>query len=227
MKRLLSTLFLSSLLVATSLAQNSALRKLDAFNSVSIGEAIKLTLVPGNRNEAAIQAQNVDLDEIRTKVVGNQLKIELSGNRYRNIKVEIILTYKQIEELAVSSAASVVTRGAIRADDLEISVSSAGNARLEVDAGELDISVSSSGELNLSGKAISQRIDVSSAGEYRGFDLNCEKAYVRASSAGSARLAVSKEIDAKASSAGSIKYKGSPDKVYVNSSSGGKTSKVD
>ena len=82
------------------------------------------------------------------------------------------------------------------------------------------------GELVLEGKASSQRAGVSSAGEYMGYDLDCEETYVRASSAGSARVSASKKIDAKASSAGSVKYKGNPDKVYVNASSGGSAKKA-
>ena len=224
MNKLLIILFACSLgLVAQ--AQDTETRKLDDFTAISVGEAIKVILVPGNKNEAKIIADNVDLDEIETRVSGGKLKIELSGNRYKNIEVEITLTYKNIEELSVSSAANVKTKGVLKADKLEVSVSSAGYARLEVDAGSVDVSVSSSGELELEGRATSQRAGVSSAGEYNGYDMESEEAYIKASSAGSARVSVSKKIDASASSAGSVKYRGNPDKVYVNASSGGSASK--
>jgi len=226
MKKLTAILFLVTAVTISAFSQNTETRSLDNFSAVSVGEAIKLVLIPGNKNEAKIMATNVDLDEIETRVFGSRLKIELSGNRYRNIEVEIQLTYKQLEELDVSSAANVTTKGAIKADELEISVSSAGNARLEVEVASIDAEVSSSGDLVLAGKATAQRVNVSSAGEYKSYDLACDDTYARASSAGSARLMASKKIDAKASSAGSIKYKGNPDKVYVSSSSGGSVSKT-
>ena len=226
MKRTIATFILLAGFSLTVLAQNTETRSLDDFNAVGIGEAIKLVLVQGNKNEAKITAHNVDLDDIETRVSGDKLKIELSGNNYRNIEVEITLTYKNLAELSVSSAANVTTKGPIRSKEHEISVSSAGYARLEVDAQEIEVSVSSSGELVLEGKASSQRAGVSSAGEYMGYDLDCEETYVRASSAGSARVSASKKIDAKASSAGSVKYKGNPDKVYVNASSGGSAKKA-
>jgi hypothetical protein len=206
-------------------AQETETRSLSDFSEISVGEAINVTLVPGNKNEAVVKVRNIDLEDVETDVRGGTLKIELSGSRYRNIDVEITLTYKSIEGLHVSSAADVVTKGAIKSSSLDLSVSSAANAVLEIVAEKIDVEVSSSGDLELTGKTTSQRVSVSSAGDYDAYDLSCDEAYVRASSAGSARINVTKKIDAKASSAGSIKYRGEPDKVYVNSSSGGDVDK--
>lgn len=218
-----------SLILITSItsawAQGRETRALADFSAISVGEAIELTLVAGNKNEAVISAEYIDLEDVSTSVRGGKLKIELDGSRHRNVDVEIVLTYKAINAIHVSSAADVETKGPIKAATLDLSVSSAGSADLELDAGELDIDISSSGVLILSGKAISQRVEVSSAGQYRGYDLECEDSYARVSSAGSARLTASKKVDAKASSAGSIKYKGNPQKVYISSSSGGHASR--
>ena len=203
------------------IAQETETRSLSDFSEVSVGEAISVTLIPGSKNEAVVKVRNIDLDDVETDVRGGTLKIELSGNRYRNIDVEITLTYKSIEGIHVSSAADVVTKGPIKSASLDISVSSAGKAELEIVAEKIDVDVSSSGDLELTGKTTSQRVSVSSAGDYYAYDLNCDEAYVRASSAGSAKINATNKIDAKASSAGSVKYKGEPDKVYVNSSSGG------
>lgn len=202
-------------------AQETETRSLSDFSEVSVGEAISVTLIPGNKNEAVVKVRNIDLEDVETDVRGGTLKIELSGNRYRNIDVEITLTYKSIDGIHVSSAADVVTKGPIKSASLDISVSSAAKADLEIVTDKIDVDVSSSGELELSGKTTSQRVSVSSAGEYHAYELSCDEAYVRASSAGSARINATKRIDARASSAGSVKYKGEPDKVYVNSSSGG------
>lgn len=211
--------------ISSSIAQNVETRALGSFTEVSVGEAISLTLVLGNKNEAKIKTDNIDLEDVEMEVNGSKLKIGLSGNRYRNIDVDIILTYKIIEAIHVSSAADVVTKGAIKADRLDISVSSAGDADLEVNAIEIDVDVSSAGTLTLTGKSVSQRVEVTSAGDYHGYDLLCEDVYAKASSSGSARVNASKKIEAKASSAGSVKYKGDADKVHISSSSGGHTGK--
>lgn len=207
-------------------AQQSITRKLTEFNGVKVGEAIKVTLVHGNKYEADITASNIDLDDIETEVFGNTLRIEIKGNQRRNnINVEIVLTYKALASINVSSAAHVKTEGSLRTDNLDLSVSSAGSAWLELDAGSVEVTVTSAGEAELSGRTGSQRVEVSSAGQYDGLAMTSDKAYVRASSAGTAKVLVHKEIDAHASSGGHIKYKGNPDKVYVNSSSGGSVNK--
>ena len=225
MYRILIFIVLLAGSVVSVSAQESETRSLSDFSEVSVGEAISVVLIPGNKNEAVVKVRNIDLEDVETNVSGGRLKIELSGNRYRNIDVEISLTYKYIDEVSVSSAADVVTKGPIKSSSLDISVSSAADAELEINAEEIDIDVSSSGDLTVSGRTNSQRVSVSSAGDYDAYDLDCDEAYVRASSAGSARINASKKIDAKASSAGSVNYKGNPDKVYVSSSSGGDVNK--
>ena len=109
-----------------------------------------------------IRVRYIDLSDVETNVSGDRLKIELRGNRYRNIDVEVMLTYKSIDEVSVSSAADVITKGPIKSASLEISVSSAGNADLDIIAEKIDVDISSSGDLTLSGKTGSQRVSVSS-----------------------------------------------------------------
>jgi len=226
MKNNLLSIVLLALTVSFTKAQSTETRSLSDFNEISIGEAIELTLVPGNTNVANIKTSNIDLEDVLLEIRGNTLKIGLGGTRHRNVDVEITLTYKTLGSLSISSAANVSTNGAIKASSLDITVSSAADAVLEISTNKLDIDISSAGELELSGTTTSQRVDVSSAGEYNGYDLDCEDTYVRAASAGSARVMASKKIEAKASSAGSIKYKGDPEKVYVSSNSGGSASQA-
>jgi hypothetical protein len=202
-------------------AQDTESRSLSDFSELSVGEAITLKLIPGNKNEAVLKVRNIDLEDVLTNVSGGRLKVELKGSHHGNIDVEIRLTYVTIDAISVSSAADVATEGPIKAASLDISVSSAGDADLDIIAEEIEVEVSSAGDLTLTGVIGSQRSSVSSAGDFDAYDLKCDDAYVRASSAGSARVSANKKIDAKASSGGSIRYKGNPDKVYVSSSSGG------
>ncbi|MEN8247323.1 MAG: head GIN domain-containing protein [Bacteroidota bacterium] len=225
MKRTITIISLMLILVEASFAQETETRQLNDFTEVSVGEAVKLTLVKGSKNEAKITSSNIDLRDIETEVSGDRLRIGIDGRHYNNIGVSITLTYKEIDELNVSSAANAKTEGAIKTENFEITVSSAGEANIEIEVKKLKVDVSSAGDLWLKGKAINQMVEVSSAGDYEGFELVCEVAAVRVSSAGSAEVNATKEIEANANSGGSINYKGNPDKVYVNSSSGGSVKK--
>ena len=221
MNRLFAIIILLTGSILTVYAQETQTRSLPDFSKVSVGEAISLVLIPGSKNEAVLKVRNIDLDDVETNVSGGRLKIGLKGNRHNNINVVVTLTYKSINALSISSAADVVTKGPIKSASLDIAVSSAADAELDIIAQEIDVEVSSSGDLTLSGRTNTQSVSVSSAGDYDGYDLDCAEVYVRASSAGSARVNATTKIDARASSAGSVNYKGDPDKVYVSSSSGG------
>jgi hypothetical protein len=106
-----------------------------------------------------------------------------------------------------------------------MSVSSAGSIDIKLEAGEVEVDASSSGEAELQGKVRFLRIDVSSAGEVDAYDLEAEKVSVNASSAGTAKVNAVKELEAEASSAGSIRYRGNPARSITNASSGGSVKK--
>jgi hypothetical protein len=206
------------------LAQKSDTRELSSFNRISVGEAIDVYLIQGSSESVRIEVSGMDIEEVLTEVKGDRLKVHLERGNYKNIDVEVWVTYKTIEEIDMSSASSVITQGVLKSNSLKIDASSAADGDLEIDVESLDVTVASSADLEVSGKASMQDVNVSSAGKYDGYDLDCEEAEVSASSAGSARVMASKKIDANASSAGSIRYKGNPDKVYEDESSGGSVS---
>ena len=209
------------LTVSTSWAQEKETRKLADFSDLRVAEGIHVTLKKGSSNTAEISARGVDLDEVLTDVSGDRLKIHLDNGRHNNVNVNITLTYKELERLEASSAAHVNSEGAIKAGRFDIEVSSAGEVDVALDCTELTVDVSSAGELFLRGNVDSQEVEVSSAGDYDGEDLVAKTTYVRVSSAGSARVHASEQIDAAASSGGSLRYFGNPDKVRQSESSGG------
>ncbi len=208
-------------------AQNKETRRLNSFNQISVGEAIQVNLIKGSQEQAEVIANGINLDEVLTDVSGDRLRISLEGNNHRNIDVEINLTYRELEEIRISSAARVIAEEAITASSLEIDVSSAGGGNLELDAGNVEIDISSAGRLELSGNVDRIKIEVSSAGDIDAYELTCDEAEINVSSGGSAKVNVSSTIDAKASSGGNIRYKGNPQKVFVNSNSGGSIRKRD
>lgn len=201
--------------------QGAETRALGAFDELSVGEAIDVYITKGNKDEAKIVTKYIDSEKVLTEVSGGKLRIHMENGNWRKTDVKVYLTYKNLQSLSVSSAASVISENVVTADNFEVSCSSSGSAKLELDVQFLEVDVSSSGDVEARGKAVKQDIRVSSAGDYYGFDVVSDEVYVRASSAGSAKVTASKILDAKANSAGSIRYKGNPDKEYVSSTSGG------
>lgn len=226
MKNIFLVLVLSMLIIP-GFAQQRESRDLRSFHEISVGEAIHVNLIHGSSEKAEIIANGIDLEDVITDVSGDRLRIHLEGNHYRNIDVQINLTYRELEEIGISSAARVVAEDPVTTESLEIDVSSAGGGIMKLDAGNVEIDISSAGNLELSGKADRIEVEISSAGDLDAYDMECGEADVSVSSGGSAHVNIINRIEAKASSGGTIRYKGNPEKVYVNSNSGGSIKKRD
>ncbi|MEQ9468408.1 MAG: head GIN domain-containing protein [Ekhidna sp.] len=247
MKKTLLTSILGILVAGFALAQSEETRNLSSFSEIAAQEGIDVFIKQGDKEEARVVSESHDLDEVLTEVSGGRLKIHLEGNNHRNIDVDVYVTYKSIQAISASSAASLTSEGTIdangndfdvdvssagdvdakieNADELSIDASSAGDARLKVQANEVEAEVSSAGEIEISGKARKQDIGASSSGDYDGYDLESEEVEANASSGGTIKVNVSNRLDARASSGGSVRYKGSPQYLDASSSSGGSVRK--
>ena len=220
MKKIVLTLS-GLLLVLTVLAQSRETRNLRSFNEVSVSEAIKVDLVKGNSEKAEVEVTGTDAENVLTEISGDRLKIHMASGNWKNVNAYVRLTYQNLEEIDVSSAASISTESTITADRMEMDVSSAAKADLIFDVGQMEVDVSSAANFKAEGNVDEIEVDVSSAGSVSAYDLECKAADLSASSAGSIKITVTESIDARASSGGSIQYKGKPDKERVSSSSGG------
>lgn len=226
MKRKIISYSVAFLFAFGVFAQKKETRSLSSFSEISVGQAISVEIRKGDKEEAIVEVSGADLEDVRTEVRGDRLKIEMGNRRsYRNVDVNVWVTYKYIDEIDVSSAADFISDGVIEARELDVEVSSAGDVDIEVNVEELEVSVSSAGDLEVKGYATKQYIEVSSSGDYDAYDLESVDVDVNVSSSGDARINVTGTLDADASSSGTVQYRGNPEKVYVDSSSAGKVRK--
>ncbi|MTI20077.1 DUF2807 domain-containing protein [Fulvivirga sp. RKSG066] len=225
MRKVLSSIIAMLLLSAVAFAQNTETRKPGSFDEIRVAQAITVYLKSGAEEEVKVVAKGIDVEDVLTDVSGGRLKIHLAKGNHKNTDVDVYVTYKSLEGITASSASSVFSEGVIKGEELTVSVSSAADVEIEVDVEELDVNVSSSGDLEVAGKARKLDVSASSAGGVDAYDLDASVAYVRASSAGGVKVSVRDEINAEASSGGSIKYKGDPGKSQTDSSSGGSVRK--
>ncbi len=210
-------------------AQEKETRKFDDFSSIEVGEAIELIITQGDKNEAVVEVDDIDLDDVITEIRGSELNIERKNSNRNNSnnrgEVVVRLTYKNIDEISVSSAASVFSKSKIKTDDFEVNASSAGRIELDLDVSDLEVNVSSAGSIELSGTCASLDLDASSAGKFEGYDLMCGAIKADVSSGGSGEVSVKERLEVDAGTGGSLYYKGDPDKVLADSNLGGRIQK--
>lgn len=213
----------------TVLAQQSETRKVGTFSGVKASEAVAVYLKKGDKESLRIEVSSGSPGDVITEVSGSYLKIHMKdmdrGHRGENMDVKVYVTYVSIDKLSASTAGSIFTEEVIKASTLDISATTAGTVEVAIDAGTVETNSSSAADIELTGKAKSLSIEASTAGQIDAYDLESETVHAEASTGGSIKVNVTKELDAHASSGGGIRYRGNPDKSITESSSGGSVKK--
>ncbi len=226
MKRFLLFAF-AALAASFGYSQSHETRNLSHFDEISVGSAVEVILKKGQEEKAELSVSGTSPENVITEVSGSELKIHMRSGNYHHVDATVYVTYRSLESISISSASKVTADDPIQSDKMEIDVSSAGRGSINLDVKSLEVDISSAGNLDVKGQTQKQEVEISSAGGYEAQDLNCDNSEVRVSSAGHARINANKYLDAEASSGGSIRYRGNPDKEYTTENSGGSVRKVD
>jgi hypothetical protein len=226
MKNLLRITSILILTTCVAWAQQSETRAIGSFSGVKVTEGIDVYLKKGGKESVRVEVTGTDLANIITEVSGSYLRVHMRDGRYRGkINAKVYVTYVSVDKLSAGSAGSIFSEGTIEADDMEVSASSAGSIEITVSANSVNASASSAGEIELQGKTKFLEIDASTAGQIDAYDLEAQRVSAEASSAGSLKISVVDDLKAHASSGGSIRYHGNPNRSNTNSSSGGSVKK--
>lgn len=207
------------------MAQQTETRSIGTFSGVKVAKGINVYLKKGDKESIKVEVDGTDLSNVITEISGSYLRVHMKDGRYRTVDAKVYVTYVKLDKLSASSAGSIYSDGTIKSNDMEISASSAGSVEVILEVSSADISASSAGDVELKGKAGKISLNSSSAGEIDAYDLEAEQVEAEASTAGEVKVNVTQNLIAHASSGGSIRYRGNPDKSITNSSSGGSVRK--
>lgn len=177
--------------VAESNAQKRAVK---SFHSIDVSSGIKVLLTQGDKEELAVAAGDpAYLEYIETTVKDGVLKITRNQdwkfwNQWKNWKVTVYLSYKDLKLIKANSGAHI-SGSNLSFNNLEVNMSSGAYAELEGNTTDLSV-------------------EASSGAMFKGYNLTTTKCLAESSSGGGVQVNVSKELSARASSGGSIRYKG-------------------
>ncbi len=209
-----------------AVAQETETRTLESFRGVRASEAIDVYLKKGDKESVKVEVENVRLSDVLTEVSGSYLRIHMRDGNYRGKRiVRVYVTYIALEKISATSASNIFSEGVLKGSRLTITAASAASVELQIDSDNVSVDVASAGDITLEGKAKSLSIEASSAGSVDAYNLECETVEASVSSAGSAKVNVTKSLDARASSGGSVRYRGNPTNTNTDSSSGGSVKK--
>lgn len=201
-----------------------------SFTGISVSSGIDLYLTRGNEKSIAVSASDQKhLDRLITEVVNGTLKIYCDNKgvspKSDNRKLKAYVSFNSPEKLNVSAGPDVILNGSIKADKLDMHVSSGAEFTGAINAKELVAEVNSGAGMKVTGSADKFTISVSSGADFKGYDFAVDYCDASASSGGAVHVTINKELVAKASSGGDIHYKGTGLIRDIQTSSGGAVKK--
>jgi hypothetical protein len=228
-----SRLILSAFIVAIFLTTgysygqtvNKETRNLSGFTKVNFGISGDLYINIGKEFNVVLEGDKSLLEEIETEVSGSKLVIkEDNWHTHGHDKVTVYITLPELAGLGVSGSGKAEIKDAVKADELDFSVSGSGRiVAADLALGKLDISISGSGDVIIggSGEAASADVGISGSGNFSGESLKIANADFHISGSGSCKCNVTDILNASVSGSGNITYVGSP-KVDARVSGSGK-----
>ncbi len=218
MKNLVVILFCSVTLFAFTSIADPETRMLEKFHTVDVAGSYDVTLVQSDKHMVEIEMIKGSIEKCDITVINGTLNLKYKRKGFKwgnNEKARVTVYYTNIKALEMSAGSKVKTDGEISSESFLLDVSSGASATIDIKANMLEVDISSGSRAQVSGTADTQKVDVSSGGAYKASRLETKKANVDVSSGAAASIWVTEEITAEASSGGSIKYKGEPEKSNV------------
>jgi Putative auto-transporter adhesin, head GIN domain len=186
---------------------------------VEIADAFRTTIHVGrSASSGEVTIDDNLVDRLRVDVDGDTLSIDLDG-QVRDATLRADIDVLHLRELGLSGASRARVDGPL-SDDLTVEASGAS----EVDVGSVELDelvVGASGASNVSieeGSAEYVRAEASGASRLALIGLEGEEVQVEVSGASEAEVTALDRLEATASGASTVRYRGDPDRVLSDES---------
>ena len=208
-------------------AQSVETRSVPNFNQLNAGGSWDVILKKGDQNEVRLEAKNLNLEKVITEVKGGILNIQLEKGNYRNVDLEVTVTYQELEAVHSSGSGNLKSMDPLVADELKLSLSGSGNASFNrVTADKLDLTMTGSGDLIIREGSVGEAtLKQSGSGNLKAVDLEAEDVQVQKSGSGNATLTVGRTLSVRSSGSGNVEYKGNPSLNDIKISGSGRVLK--
>jgi hypothetical protein len=188
---------------------NAELRTVPAFRSINVSDAINLYISQGDEEGIVVSAADGrSRESIQTSVENGVLKIRCGKYASRNRDPKVYVSFKTLEKLVASGASDIFVQGLIKGEQLNIVLSGASDFTGKVELNNLHIEQSGASDAIISGTTANLKVRSSGASDLKGFALFAENCDAHASGASDIKITVTKELNASASGASSVHYKG-------------------
>ncbi|MBW7675704.1 DUF4252 domain-containing protein [Chryseobacterium chendengshani] len=229
---------------------NGENRNVSEFSGINVSSGINVVFKQENATNVKVFADSDKLQNVITRVENGVLKVYIDTKGVKKLKfknLSVNISSPKMDNVKVSSGSNFTAVNSIKENNLRIeassgalvsgkftiantadlNVSSGSNVKANITSGKVMVKSSSGSSVNVEGNADIGMIDVSSGSVIKAENFRVNIAEVEATSGSSASVNVKDKMRVKASSGGSVRYKGNP-KIDsdVSKMSGGSLSSI-
>ena len=215
------------LLYVAGYSQNTETRNINDFTKIDVWGNIKIELQKTDNTSIYIDAGSVPLDEIITEVKKNVLKIKMRSNLFKDVVINIKISYKEISDIKANASAELKFINKIFVEKL--SIESIGGARVFLDAESKSSNLTAyqGGQIDIKGKTDFAAIFANSGGIMSATNYITEEANIKLNTGGKCEITVNRKLVAKVNTKSSLSYFGKPEIEEIKTSLGASISKWD
>ena len=220
-----------------ALAETTKQYEVSGFTEIEISEGVNVSIISGPKHNVTVTAPNTDLiEKLSIKQRGEQLTIKkkkqfswglidwiFQSGSWQN-QIDITVTLPELTELKATSGADVELSEFNFGKVELVATSGADLVAKQIRAEKLNLLSTSGASIHISGQCDDTNSEATSGADIDAKNLVCEKGNIEVSSGASIDIGISQNLQAGASSGGSITILGSPEFTKVEESSGGDVS---
>lgn len=232
--------------------RDSEERNVGKFTGLEVSSGIKVNFTQGNQQSVRVETDEDKLQYISTVVQNNVLKITVKNPSKKSLnfnKIFVNVVAPELNAISSGSGSNITVINTLKGDKINIettsganlngdfdmrslavlNTTSGGNLNVKINSPQLNFEGTSGSNATIKGKVNVANFQLTSAANCNAQNLLVENANVTVTSAGSLSVNVSGNLEAEATSAGKIRYKGNPTNIISNISknSGGQLVKFD
>lgn len=214
-KIFLALVLFGTLTAAIAQDKKSEQRSIGTFNELDADKGINVTLIEGDREKLTVEIVNADLSDVITELKGRTLEIKLKTKIYKDVAVQVYVTYKSLKSIKTGTGAFVDAEGVLHAENLDLKAGSGSTIILDIDTKSVSSHLSSS-KIELVGTTEFQDVTTNTGSKYIANNLTSKETFVKASTGGTAWVSATDKLEAKTSTGGRVTYKGEPEKLILD-----------
>ncbi|WP_346237652.1 head GIN domain-containing protein [Niabella insulamsoli] len=203
-------------------------RVVPGFTAIEAAFSGDVQFVQGAARSVEVEAAQNIQGYILAEVKGHTLVVKTRPNiSIKKGSVKVYISNPDLDGAAISGSGNFTAQTVITSTYLNLRISGSGNIKLQkITAASVDADITGSGNIAIeAGNIQEQAITISGNGNYESPQMRSEKANVRLTGSGAAKVWAEDRLDVSISGSGDVWYSGSPD-IHTSISGSGRVRKL-